>query len=35
MNMNGLVALYLAFAENMVCPERLTISGITDTSKKA
>jgi len=30
----GLVTLYLLFVKDMVSPERLTISGIIDTSRK-
>jgi hypothetical protein len=30
----GLVTLYLLFVKDMVYPERLTISGIIDTSRK-
>jgi hypothetical protein len=34
MNMNGLAALYLVFAENIVYPEKLTTSGGIDTTGK-
>jgi hypothetical protein len=34
MKRNGLVILYLLFAKDMASPERLTISGITDTNRK-